>query len=424
MKKLLAVLLLAGCSSSSGSSAMVSYYKDVKPLVETKCTMCHQPGAIAPFPLQSYDDLNSHKAQIRAAVATRLMPPWLAGKNCNSYKFDRSLSDDQIKTITDWVDQGAMPGSEKDYVAPQAVTAYGLSRVDRTLMMPGAYVPQISPDDYRCFLIDWPDAQTQFISGFRAVPGTPSIVHHTIAFIVPPAQVSSYQALDGQDGKPGWTCFGGPGGGSANSRNAQWIGGWAPGALGGDYVPDTGIQIDPGSKVVLQVHYNTSTAAPAPDMTSVQLKIDSTVKKQAYVLPWTNYQWILNKTMDIPAGASDAEHDFSYDITQVMSIASNGVFQDNLPFDFYSVSMHMHTRGTHARVNVERADGSTECMLDVPRWDFHWQGAYSLADKVTFNPGDKMYLECHWDNSAGTSDVNWGEGTGDEMCLTGFYVTQ
>src|SRR5262249_8556516 len=159
-------------------SATPTYFKDVKPLVEQKCTMCHQPGAIAPFPLQSYDDLNAHKAQIRAAVATRLMPPWLAGKNCNSYKFDRSLSDDQIKTITDWVDQGAMPGNEKDYAAPQAVTAYGLSRVDRTLMMPGAYVPQISPDDYRCFLIDWPDTQTEYISGFRAVPGTPTIVHH------------------------------------------------------------------------------------------------------------------------------------------------------------------------------------------------------------------------------------------------------
>jgi hypothetical protein len=107
-----------------------------------------------------------------------------------------------------------------------------------------------------------------------------------------------------------------------------------------------------------------------------------------------------------------------------MSIASNGVFQDNQPFDFYSVNMHMHTRGTHARVNVQRADGSTECLLDVPRWDFHWQGSYALQDKVTFNPGDQMYLECHWDNSAGTTDVNWGEGTGDEMCLTGFYVTQ
>ena len=25
-------------------------------------------------------------------------------------------------------------------------------------------------------------------------------------------------------------------------------------------------------------------------------------------------------------------------------------------------------------------------------------------------------IECHWDNS-GSDDIDWGEGTGDEMCL-------
>ena len=51
------------------------------------------------------------------------------------------------------------------------------------------------------------------------------------------------------------------------------------------------------------------------------------------------------------------------------------------------------------------------------------------------NPGDQFVLECHWDNSAANQpvlegqrieprDLNWGEGTHDEMCLTGFYLTQ
>jgi len=41
------------------------------------------------------------------------------------------------------------------------------------------------------------------------------------------------------------------------------------------------------------------------------------------------------------------------------------------------------------------------------------------------NPGDSIRVECHWNNSApGAVDVNWGEGTGDEMCLGLFYMTQ
>ena len=54
---------------------------------------------------------------------------------------------------------------------------------------------------------------------------------------------------------------------------------------------------------------------------------------------------------------------------------------------------------------------------------------------MQLNPGDRLGLECHWDNSAGNQpfvdgqrvpprELNWGEGTDDEMCLGGLYVTQ
>jgi hypothetical protein len=83
----------------------------------------------------------------------------------------------------------------------------------------------------------------------------------------------------------------------------------------------------------------------------------------------------------------------------------------------------MHTLGTRAVTRIDRADDSQECLLDIPDWNFHWQGSYGLSAPRTFNPGDKMYLECHWDNP-GATDVSWGEGTGDEMCLGIYYVTQ
>jgi hypothetical protein len=48
---------------------------------------------------------------------------------------------------------------------------------------------------------------------------------------------------------------------------------------------------------------------------------------------------------------------------------------------------------------------------------------------------DILSIECHWDNSeahqpvqngtqAAPKDLYWGEGTGDEMCLGGFYITR
>ena len=90
----------------------------------------------------------------------------------------------------------------------------------------------------------------------------------------------------------------------------------------------------------------------------------------------------------------------------------------------WSAGLHMHTRGTHADLSIIHADGTKECMLDIPSWDFHWQGEYSFTQPKTFASGDQLYLECHWDNSGSPVDRNWGEGTDDEMCLGSFYVTQ
>ena len=83
----------------------------------------------------------------------------------------------------------------------------------------------------------------------------------------------------------------------------------------------------------------------------------------------------------------------------------------------------MHTRGTRALLEIHHSDGTKECMLEIDRWNFHWQGAYAFMQPKTFNPDDSLYLECHWDNSMGTTDVYWGEGTADEMCLGSFYLT-
>ena len=93
----------------------------------------------------------------------------------------------------------------------------------------------------------------------------------------------------------------------------------------------------------------------------------------------------------------------------------------------------MHGLGTSGRLEIQRENGDTECLLQIDDWNFHWQGSYGLRAPVTFNRGDKLRVECHWDNTVGNqpvvggqprtpADVYWGEGTTDEMCLGVFYV--
>ncbi len=103
---------------------------------------------------------------------------------------------------------------------------------------------------------------------------------------------------------------------------------------------------------------------------------------------------------------------------------TRGRFRDDQPFAVHSAALHMHTLGTHARLEVLHPASETECVLDIPHWNFGWQNTFGLRQPKVVRPGDQLAIECHWDNSApGARDVNWGDGTSDEMCLGVLYIT-
>ena len=132
----------------------------------------------------------------------------------------------------------------------------------------------------------------------------------------------------------------------------------------------------------------------------------------------------------IPAGESRAVHQFEVDLTGFLGdfFPQAGV-KNGEPFVMHEVSLHMHTRGRRASLELDRAGADDVCALYIPDWDFSWQGGYKLREPLTVQPGDRLRLTCEWDNSAANqpiedgvqvepADLFWGEGTGDEMCLS------
>src|SRR5262245_60731722 len=94
----------------------VTYAKNVAPIIQKKCQVCHQPGSIAPMSLLTYDDVRGYAGEIKDRVTAREMPPWHIDKTIGiqAFKNDRSLSDQEIQTIAKWVDAGAPRGDAKD----------------------------------------------------------------------------------------------------------------------------------------------------------------------------------------------------------------------------------------------------------------------------------------------------------------------
>jgi hypothetical protein len=356
------------------------------------------------------------------------MPPWPPNDACNQYQNDRSLTDAERTTISAWARGAALEGDPSTYVAPPASTAPML-RVDKTLTPATPYTPVEIPDEYRCFVIDWDATTTQYVTGMRVTPGDIAEVHHSILFQINPADVAAIEALDDADPAPGYSCFGGPG-----VDSAGWIGAWAPGSLGEVFPADTGVAIPTGSKLVVQMHYNTANASPGPDQSSVQLQLADSVKTEAVVLKWANPSWPKSHTMNINAGDPDSVQSFSFAPSNFMNQLSGGVLQNSTPFTIWSAALHMHTRGVKATLTIAHADGTNDCALEIDDWSFHWQGDYQLVTPIVVQPGDSLSIECHFDNSGDrqpivngnplpVAAVNWGETTEDEMCLGLFYAT-
>ncbi|HEX2293602.1 MAG TPA: hypothetical protein VHH55_09820 [Gaiellaceae bacterium] len=423
----LAATVAVGLASfGRAAPAGPTYFQDVKPILDSRCTGCHVQGGIAPFRLTGYLDAYRSRDAIAAAVRSRAMPPWHADSRVRRYLYDPSLTNRQIDTIVRWAARRAprgdasRPGGALPSVAPR------LSRVDVRTPMPAAYRPQRRPggDDYRCFVLPWtPDRET-FVTGFNLRPGRPAQVHHIIVYLAAPGSSGTLAGWEAEDARPGYGCYGGP---SATGRQGglrfQFLAGWVPGSFGTDFARGTGIRVAAGSRLVLQVHYNLQSVDRArPDRSTVELKLDPSVERRAVYAPFVDVGWLLApRSFAIPAGRKRVTHTVLGEPRELIRILAGMDFPNG--FTIHSVLPHMHRLGRETRVTVQRASGEREVLVSIPRWQFHWQREYHLADPVRFNAGDKLLLRCDHQNRTKLART-WGEDSSDEMCIAFLYLAE
>src|SRR6516164_8278761 len=125
--KLLVVLVLVivaaipQSATAQTSTSNITFTKDIAPIFQEKCQVCHREGSIAPMSLLTYEETRPWAKSIKLRVSARQMPPWHIDKTVgiHDFKNDRSLTDEQIATIVNWVDAGAPKGDPKDMPAPK-----------------------------------------------------------------------------------------------------------------------------------------------------------------------------------------------------------------------------------------------------------------------------------------------------------------
>jgi hypothetical protein len=218
------------------------------------------------------------------------------------------------------------------------------------------------------------------------------------------------EKLDGQDGQPGYDCFGSP---EIDLSINSVLGGWAPGQRP-HFLPDgIGIELPKGARVVMQVHYY-PVGRTAPDLTRVGVylsKVD--IQQRLFNIP------VLNTKFEIPAGAE------SYPVNASLAVLPL------LDGKIISIYPHMHLLGRQINVEVTDAQKDTRPLIYIDNWEFQWQGPYTYVEPVTVKSGSTIKLTCTYNNSDSNPNnpnnpivpIGWGERTTDEMCLAFLGVT-
>src|SRR5262245_35158157 len=106
---MIAGLVLVLAAAAQASQPQATFTKDVAPILQQHCQVCHRPGAIAPMSLLTYDDARPWARAIKEKVVKREMPPWYIDRNIGitDFKDDPSLTDEEIATIAKWLDADA-----------------------------------------------------------------------------------------------------------------------------------------------------------------------------------------------------------------------------------------------------------------------------------------------------------------------------
>ena len=387
----------------------VTFARDIAPILYNNCATCHRTGEVAPFALGSYKDAKKRAQQIALVTESHLMPPWKADAH-GLFQDERRLRDAQIALVKQWVTDGAPEGNAAETPPlPKFSTGWALGKPDMLVQPAASYkVAAEGRDEYRCYVIPTDFTEDRWVSAMDVHPGNRAIVHHIIAYVDTAGRARKRAAKDPAPDE-GYTTFGGIG-----FLPSGMLGGWAPGATARYLPADTGILLPKGADIVLEVHYHKD-GKPETDLSQVALYFNKgIVERPFHIFP------LVNTWFHLKPGEKDCEVKASLPIAVPADATIINVFP------------HMHLLGKTMVVTATLPDGTTQPLINVPDWDFNWQGFYYYKKPVKLPLGSKVRLVAHYDNSATNPrnpsspprEVTWGEQTIDEMCLCylGFTV--
>ncbi len=412
-RSILTLSTFIACSTFHASAQGPTWSDDVACIVYSHCTGCHRANGIAGLDFTDYNTVYNNRDDVRDATTLRIMPPWPPDENYRTLAHERILTQAEIDVIAAWVNNGAPEGNIANAPPPPTYTSnWNIPSPDITTRMPDYTVPVLSTDMYRAFVLHINNPTETYIKSFEVIPGNTAAVHHVLVFQDTTGQA---QTLDDADPAPGYVSFG-----DVGVSSAELIGAWVPGSSFYTTPPFMGIKLHANADIVIQVHYPVGSDGLL-DSTRVNFKLDPAPFLRPLAINAILEHWytMTDGPLVIPPNQIKTFHD-AFTIPALY------------PATITSIGPHAHLLCTSMKSYAVTPSNDTILLIDIPKWDFHWQGLYDFRKPIHLLPGSVLHGEATYDNTtanlqnpnhANPQLVTLGENTTDEMMLFYFAYT-
>lgn len=377
---------------------------DVAAVVSKHCAECHgAPLAFgAPMPLLTLADFQNASFSNKAKKVHELIPDRLAPADTNRKMPPTSkpaMSASELSTLSSWAsggaksaspgcpisdmsstpanpDAGVKPGAGGsggahitpiDYNDPD-LECYNLVAYANGNKMQKYPVAAGATDAYINFYFKAPWTGDRYTRYVEIITDNKAVIHHWLLF---------NNKSPGKDG----TVMPGSG---AHGADEELLYGWAPGASPMYLDPDVGQKLEGGTGFTLEAHYNNPARTVGPDASGAKLCVTKKVPAHEAGLSWVGSDSINGTSAVGNCNPQDKE------------------------IHLIVAQPHMHKKGKHMKVVINRANGMKETIHDE---DFSFENQRYYPLNVVMQPGDTMTTNCSY-----SAFSTFGRGTEQEMC--------
>jgi hypothetical protein len=370
------------------SAQQITWSQHIAPIIHQNCTPCHRQGEAAPFSLVTYEDVAKRATFIKRVTESRYMPPWKPDPHYVSFGNERKLSDEEIKLIGEWAENGMPKGDGAVKEDPNRFVQGTLFNrpPDLVLKMKSSYT--LKGDNVERFIVyklpfELPDSMA--VEAIEFTSNNRKIIHHANYEINDVPEADFFNTADYVDNTTSHLDYYEQ---YVNYRKKmKYFGGWIPGSSYESYPEDIGWMMPKRGVVLLTVHY-----APVGKDEEVISGVQFFFRKKPV-------KRLVRATTYGSGGVGEKE------ITPFFYIPPNVEKSFKLEVKLTETQSllyvwpHMHLLGKTFKAYAITPAEDTIRLISIPQWDFNWQEIYWFPKMVKLPKGTVLTMEGDYDNT-------------------------